>query len=248
MYPALAEFAGFILHSYPVVILFAAVISSFLMAAECRKRRLDIKFLNDYFLSFVIVTALFSRLGGVLENLTYYLNNPLYIFYLHDSNYSFEFGLLGLLISLFAICKLKRELYAKWLDAISLPFLSFSMGISLADFFSGANYGTPSDLSWAMIFNIPEIRYTIPIHPVQLYEFILFLIVFVIFYFYRPKRNEGLTFSYILLLYVMIESFLSMWRGGIETQIMGFSSSLIYNITLASIAVIAIVWLKYPKK
>jgi len=242
LYPLLFYFYGFEIHTYPVIIFLALIISSYYFALTCFKRKLTLDFLSDHFLYIILGTFIFARVGGILESLSLYNQNPLRIIYIFDGAYNFYIAFFGFLITFFIITILKKESFWKWMDAIALPFLLFVFFLAIAEFLSGGNYGTPSGLPWAISFNIPEVRYTIPIHPVQMYEAIFLLLLFFIIRFMQNKsHHNGVISLYTAFGFFTIKVILSFFRGAPDLSIFNFRFSLVVSLILAIICFILII-------
>jgi phosphatidylglycerol:prolipoprotein diacylglycerol transferase len=214
MHPVLIEILGFTIFTYPVLVGVSLVLSGIILIKKISKKNLSLDFLNDYFYILIITAFLGARLGGILENSFYYLEYPKKIFSILDGNYSFYGSIILIFLVFYFLTKLKKEKFSLWLDALSPALLNFFFFLSIGDFLAGKNYGVPTNFFWGVSFNIPEIRYTVPIHPVQLYEslgiILIFLFVFIFFKF--NNKNSGKKGSLSLFLYFLLIFILNFLR------------------------------------
>jgi len=141
-----------------------------------------------------LVSGLLSaRLGFLLQNPTVFSENPLSIFSPTPSMLNPGFGIfVGLTASI--IFAQKKHL-PTWptLDTLSPILILLFVGVHLANFANGNNFGLPTKLPWGIeLWN--ETR-----HPVQAYAIILSLITLLGLAFYTKRfRKTGFIKSGIL--------------------------------------------------
>jgi len=122
---------------------------------------------------------------GILVNFDTYFyaftwDNIIQVLYIWDKNLNVWGGFLAGLFYLYKICKREDQDFLKWLDVI-IPSLIIGIAIvSLGAFFDGINYGKETSLPWGVNFENPSIKYTVPIHPTQIYSFIYATVIAVI--------------------------------------------------------------------
>ncbi|MEE9167433.1 MAG: prolipoprotein diacylglyceryl transferase, partial [Candidatus Neomarinimicrobiota bacterium] len=110
-------------------------------------------------------------------------------------------GLLGGLISVTILLKRRGESWLLFANILApLLILGYAIG-RIGCFLVGDDYGTASQLPWAIAFpkGIPPT--TTPVHPTQLYETTMGLIIFVILWKLRTRTRPGemLFFIYLVL-------------------------------------------------
>lgn len=247
MYPVLFHIYGYEIYTYPLIVFIGLLVTAWVFSRLCRQKKTDINLLSDYIFLVALVVLLFARAGGVIESFDVYLNNPLHILYFFDGAYNFYSGTVGLLLILFVLTFLKRENFWKWLDIVAQSFFFFFFFLAFADFLSGANYGGPSDLPWAVSFNLPEVRYTVPVHPVQLYEAIgIFFLFFVLIFRSKKKYEEGALAVLIFFSFFLLEALLSFFRGEAETLVLGFKLSFLLSLFFSICALVTFVLKTHP--
>ncbi len=142
-----------------------------------------------------------GRLGSVLfYNFSYYLSNPIEIFYIQQGGMSFHGGLLGVLLAVAIFARKLGQPFFSLTDFIApvVPVGLFTGRIG--NFINGELWGGPSDLSWAMVFTDPAAG-GIPRHPSQLYEaFLEGLILFIILWWFSSKPRPMMAVSGLFLL------------------------------------------------
>ena len=188
--------------------------------------KFDLSLFDDYITYIIISIIIGGRLGYALfYNFSYFLKNPIDIFFIWNGGMSFHGGLIGVIVAtiIFSIKNKFDKLIL--LDVVScVAPIGIFFG-RLANFINGELYWKPTDLPWAIIFPLVDSQGR---HPSQIYEallegFVLFLILnfiikkisyrkgecsslFLIFYslfriiseFYRePDLHMGYIYSYL---------------------------------------------------
>ena len=144
---------------------------------------LKLAFLSDIFAKVILFGLFFARIGGIIENYSYYFttitSDTIYqLIAIWDKNLNIWSGILGMIIYLYLTCK-KREdqSFWKWLDII-VPSIIIGLAIThIGTFFEGSSYGQETSLPWGVNFESPIIKYTVPIHPTQIYAFLYSLAI-----------------------------------------------------------------------
>lgn len=134
--------------------------------------RLSPRLASDYVILSFFTMMICSRLTYVLiYNPSYYLNDPLKVFYLWEGGMSFHGGLLGVWLSAWWMARKNYLRFCHFTDLAATtvaPLLFFGR---LANFINGELAGRVSEVPWAMIF--PRYGDGLPRHPSQLYEALL---------------------------------------------------------------------------
>lgn len=177
------------------------------------------------------------------------------VFDLNQGGHVFYGGLIGATLVGYIYLKLYTENVGKIADLIA-PAIPLGQFLSrlVSCFFIGDDFGTPSNLPWAIQFLGPGYQYLMgmTIHPVQIYLALGNLLLFTLLLELRNhKQWDGQIFAYYFLLHGMMRFFLEFFRDTTEstaTLILGFTLtySQLISLTLAVIALFFI--LKRRKK
>lgn len=154
----------------------------------------------------VMGVILGGRIGYVLfYNLSYYLQEPMHIFYVWEGGMSFHGGLLGVA----AVCigyarKFKFSALALG-DLISTVVPIGLFFGRIANFINGELFGRVTTVPWAVNFPYGG---GLPRHPSQLYEaFLEGIVLFVVLYFIsrneRLRNMKGLRFGVFVIGYAL---------------------------------------------
>ena len=143
------------------------------------RHKMNLNFLTRYFVHITLSAIILGRLYYALEHFSDFLGRPLSILFIWDLRFSFFGILIGAAGMLFYQCKKSKEDFWSWFDALFLSMLAMLIFVHLGFFFSGANYGLPTDLPWGITFEAAHIPFITPIHPTQLYALLLTVILLV---------------------------------------------------------------------
>ena len=145
----------------------------------------------------VIGTILGARLGHFLfyEQPSDYLSDPLEFFRFRNGGLASHGAIIGIIIATFLFIRRIQKNYpdltwVRLLDFIAVPTALAGACIRIGNFFNQEILGTPTNLPWAVVFGHPADRsLPVPRHPVQLYEALWYLVVFLLLWrlSYRPS-------------------------------------------------------------
>lgn len=183
MHPIIFQTNFFTLHSLWLFFGIALLASTYTLIKLSDKNSLKIQFLSENSLKIFIWIILTARVAAIITNFNAYfyelnINTLLQLFYIWDKGLSLWGGVLGLFIAMFLICKKSTDQnFFKWLDVI-IPSIIIGLAIvHIGTFFDGIAYGKPTGLPWGVNFANPAVKYTVPIHPTQIYAFIYSTII-----------------------------------------------------------------------
>jgi phosphatidylglycerol:prolipoprotein diacylglycerol transferase len=156
---------------------------------------------SDVALYFAFGIILGGRLGYIIfYNLSFYIHNPLQMFYIWDGGMSFHGGFIGALMSFILYA---RTIGVNWIDLGELVAPSVPIGLGagrLGNFINGELWGRVTDSPLGMIFPTGG---PLPRYPSQLFELffegiVLFTVLWIVTI---KKRPRYLVFGLFLLLY-----------------------------------------------
>jgi phosphatidylglycerol:prolipoprotein diacylglycerol transferase len=118
---------------------------------------------------------------------------------------------------------------------VPIPWIFAKLGC----FFNGCCYGRPTSLPWAVTFppgarNAPP---GIPVHPTQLYEMGLMLILLLVFFSLRSDRWQGTRLLWFLVIYGLGRAATDFLRGDTEGRLFLGLLSLTQLLSLLAAAV-----------
>jgi prolipoprotein diacylglyceryl transferase len=143
----------------------------------------------DLVLSVIAGTAVGARLGHVLlYDPVLYLTHPWKILYVWEGGLASHGAVIGILAGVYLYSRIHPDQPFLWIcDRIGMSVPLSGCLIRIGNFFNSEILGKPTDLPWAVVFARVDM---IPRHPVQLYEALCYLLIFLAqfrFYF----RHKG---------------------------------------------------------
>ena len=187
-----------------------------LVIKKAKYQRMDISFILDHSLSLLIGALFVSRFIYFLTNWGYF--GPLNIwtflkqmFFFWQPGFSFWGAIIGFSIVFLWHCHRKKENWKEWFEIAFVPFLVGIMFGNFGQFLDGQGYGNETILPWGIVFESTNVKYTVPIHPTQIYSIIIIAAILLTrkkiaqkWPFFESKWNW-------ILLAVAIYSFLRFW-------------------------------------
>lgn len=154
-----------------------------------KKEKKDLRVLDRLALAVILGLVLGARLGHVLfYDPQYYLSHPIEILPFRVEPH-FEFtgflglashgGVIGAIMALFVFNRKSKTGFYWALDRLIIAGSLLGAFIRVGNFFNSEIIGTPTDMSWAVVFTRIDL---IPRHPSQLYEAMSYLVIFFILY------------------------------------------------------------------
>jgi len=180
------------------------------------KESLSSKQLENFVTYAIIAILLGGRLGYVLfYHFSYYLQNPLHIFFLWEGGMSFHGALCAFIGALFIFCAKEKIALFRFSDMIAaVAPVGLFLG-RIANFINGELYGRTTNVPWGVRFPNGG---SVPRHPSQLYEaflegIVLFILLNTLWWFVPKIRNKhGFISGLFLCLYSLFRAFIELFR------------------------------------
>jgi phosphatidylglycerol:prolipoprotein diacylglycerol transferase len=227
MFPEICKIGPFTIYAYGLLLAIAFIAGSTLATMRARVENIDPDIIfNLSFLTF-ISGVIGARIFYVIENLSYYLKNPLEIIMLQHGGLSWYGGLFAGIISAVLYIKKRNLSVYKTLDLIS-PFLALGQAIGrIGCLLNGCCFGTVFISGWPL-----GIHNSIVI-PVQIVSSGILTFIFVLLRFFQNKpHREGQIFFLYLLLYALKRFFVEFWRKDNPDIFLGLSLFQIISIAI----------------
>jgi phosphatidylglycerol---prolipoprotein diacylglyceryl transferase len=205
VHPHFFEFGRLILPTYGFLVAIGTILSLLILTRIARVLSLD----SEKIWNVALLAAVLALAGRILLNL------------LHWPAWTFSLG--------FVVVASLAAIYAAHLglplrrsgDALAPSLALWSAVAAVACLEAGCNFGTPTQLPWAVIFRspgaAPSLPLGVPLHPVQLYacliEFLLF--AFSMWLLFRPHRDGEILGAW-LFLSGLSSSVLTVLRGDLD--------------------------------
>lgn len=186
------ELGPFLLWTRLIFILLGIWLSAEFFLRLSESANLSLQHFRDHGLWYCFAFVLGGRVVAMLAEYRVYLRDPLRTVFLTDGNFSFLGAAIGIGVVLYVTTRGQRTTFLQWLDAL-LPATCLGLVFSwVGSFFAGDAYGRPTDVFWGVIYDTPSVRYTIPLHPVQLYYALFyFLLTFLLLIIRKRSKRVG---------------------------------------------------------
>lgn len=184
-----------------------------------------------------------GRVLAVVSQYQAYLSSPLRIFILWDGGFSFLGGAMGIATVLFFTTRSQRTTFLQWLDVL-LPATMFGLAFDWFGMFMAAQaYGKPTDVPWGVTFDTFSVRYTVPIHPVQLYYVLFYLaLTFVLLLIRKNARRAGAETMIGIIIASVGVFFLEFLRGDFGIPVFAMLTDFIFmGLLFLSLGILALI-------
>ena len=153
---------------------------------------LSLQHIREHTWQYVTAFLLGARIFAILSEYRVYLRDLPRIFIFWDGGFSFLGGAVGVGFILYFATKSQRSTFLQWLDAL-LPAATLGLVFYwLGSFASGSHYGHPTDTFLGVTYDAMNVRYAVPIHPVQLYYAVFyFILTFLLLIIRKREKRVG---------------------------------------------------------
>ncbi len=186
------EFGPMILWMRVVFLLLAVWLSTEFFLRLAGSASLSIQSVKDNAKWHLLAFLVMGRLLAIVANYQAYLKNFSRIFIVWDGEFSFLGGAIGIGLVLFWSTRSQRATFLQWLDVL-LPATTFGLAFDwIGMFLSAQSYGKPTNRAWGIVMDTFNVRYSVPIHPVQLYyAFFYFALTFALLLIRKHSKRAG---------------------------------------------------------
>lgn len=240
--PIVLEFGNFHVNYYTILMLAAFVVAYLISLKIAKERKIKQEIITDFLIYAVIAVIIGARLFHVFTySWPYFSQRPIEILYIWNGGLSSHGAIIGIVIALLIFTRTRKIPFYELADIAAIATTLGAMFIRIGNFTNSELVGRVTDLPWGVKFlrRDPEAFR----HPVQLYEALKNLILFVILFKLRRKAlPKGVIF------WAAIGGF-SLLRFSVEfyKEYLVFKSGLtmgqILSIPLVILSVIMIIYL-----
>ncbi|MBI2145352.1 prolipoprotein diacylglyceryl transferase [Candidatus Woesearchaeota archaeon] len=200
--PVLFELGPFSIRYYGLIFALGILLSFLVVRHLARKRQLPLggKDFDELLILSAVSVIVGARLGHVISLWSYYLSSPLEVFAVWNGGMAFHGGFVGLVLAGLWFSRRKKISFYDLADIAVIPAaLALAFG-RVANFINGEFYGTPTALPWAVKFgSVSGFR-----HPVQVYEAIKNLAIFVVLWQLQRQRRWQLPKGFLFWVFVFL--------------------------------------------
>ncbi|MBI1977495.1 MAG: prolipoprotein diacylglyceryl transferase [Candidatus Omnitrophica bacterium] len=217
MFPEPLVFFGFPIYLFGIFASFSILLGYVIVSRDMERLGIGTDILPDFALAMLLPSFLIARLTFVLLHWDLYASSPIDFFKLGEGGLALSGGLIGGAAGAYVFCLIKRLPPGRVADATA-PGLSLGLAVSrLGCWFAGCCYGKPTDLPWAVKFqNLLAVArpLEIPLHPTQIYAFLIGLGIFALLMFLRSRTTfRGEVMLVFLIMVSGTRMFLDLYRS-----------------------------------
>jgi len=229
MHPVICEIGPFTVYSYGLMLAIAFLVSLTLVTIQAKRNNINSDIISSLSLLVFISGIIGARILYIIENIGYYIKNPLEAIMLQHGGLSWFGGLaFGMFFGIFYLKKKNLSVY-KIMDLI-VPYVSLGQAIGrIGCLLNGCCFGRT-------------------IIPVQIYSSLILIFIFIILRLLqdRPHREGEILFIY-LLLYSLKRVFIEFLRVDNEGIFLGWTMFQLISIALFCFSFIKLILIKTSK-
>jgi len=227
MFPIIFQTRYFTIHSLWLFIAIALIIGTYSFIKLGEKNGLKLQFLTENAFWILISSMIGARIFAILFNwkiffYEYSLDTFLQIFKVWDKGLSLWGAIIVGLGVLYYLCKKNEQDFLKWLDSLIPAFLIGIAITAIGAFLDGKWYGHETSLPWGVNFESPAIKYTVPIHPTQIYILLFATVIAIIAILLKDQKffeKNGKSATLSIAAFSLFQFFQEFLRGDDVTMI-----------------------------
>lgn len=204
--PTLFTIFGREIRWYGLLWVIGLIVAVYIVQRIFKREELPEKWFDSLFVYMIVGIIAGARLGHCLfYEPAYYLSNPVEILKIWEGGLASHGGVIGIIIAVWLYSKRVTKKSMLWtFDRVMVPTGFTAAMIRFGNLMNHEIYGAPTELPWGFRFidNVglwmrgAEPVYTEPSHPTQIYEALIYLVVFgITMYMYwktNAKDRQGL--------------------------------------------------------
>ena len=187
--PILVRFGPLAIRWYGLFFATAFLVGFWIAEWMYRRERKDTHLLDSLLMYMLVGAVVGARLGHVVfYDPQYYFTHPMDIVKIWEGGLASHGGAVGILFALYLYTRRRGSPRYLWLlDRVVIPTALGGCFIRLGNLFNSEIVGTPTSGWWGVVFDRVDL---VPRHPVQLYEALAYLLVFLVLLWVYTRREE----------------------------------------------------------
>lgn len=242
MHPIICKIGPFTVYSYGFMLSLGFGLSLILLNLRAKKENINADIIVNFSFTALIWGIIGARIFYIIENIRYYIKNPLEIIMLQHGGLSWFGGLLfGVIFSV--IYLKKRKLSVRKIFDLCVPFAALAQAVGrVGCLLNGCCFGKVS--KFGLYFD----AYKSILIPIQLYSSLALILIFIILRFMqdRPHKEGEIFFTY-LLLYCAKRFVIEFWRADNEIIFLNLTLFQIISIAVFFFALIKLILIRKIK-
>ncbi len=185
--PILFNLGSLEIRWYGLLFALGFLIGYFILIKLAPRFNIKKEIIEDYVPLIIIAAVVGARLFKVIVyEPSYYLANPLKIFAVWEGGLASHGAIILMILTTIWFCKRKNINFFKFADLVVIPIALGAGLIRVGNFINGELVGKVTNVPWAINF----IGYEGLRHPVQLYQFLGYIIIFIILLSMLKLKNR----------------------------------------------------------
>lgn len=191
------------IYFYSLCLLAAVWVGYALAVRRGQRYKLSSVLISDAIVAVVVAGVLGGRLGFVIQNTTYFTENPGDILRLTSGGLSIHGALLGGLLVLWLFARHRKLAFWQLTDLFAIPLLAGQIIGRLGNYFNQELFGYPTQLPWGITIN-PSNRPAgyfseTTFHPIFAYEMLLHLVGLIVLWRIPNQKPGQVTLVYLII-------------------------------------------------
>lgn len=189
--PIFLSLGSFQVAYYGLTWALAFILGIWLFGKMSKREEFDPKMVDSAFIIMFLSTLIGARIGHCLfYEPVHYLQNPLEILNIRQGGLASHGAAIGLLIGIWIFTNKWKVPYIWMLDRIGIVVAIGGACIRMGNLLNSEIYGTETSLPWGFIF--VRAGETMPMHPTQIYEALMYMITFAVLahMYWRTRASE----------------------------------------------------------
>lgn len=212
MYPLLFSFGSFQLYTYGLMMALGVLAGLFVVDAEAKRLGWNREKMTRLVVYVFLMGLVGSRLVYVMTRMGDANVNILAVLFNLRAGFVYYGGLIASWVFLVVYLKKNRMPFWSVSDAFAMAIcIGLAVG-RIGCLLGGCCFGTPTSLPWGVVMvNDAALGH---LHPVQAYEFLFLIVLFLVLWMRRSKRKyEGELVVWFVGAYAIARYILEFWRG-----------------------------------
>lgn len=221
--PELFTLLGREIRWYGLLWVIGLVVAIIIVQRIYDKEKLPEKWFDSLFVYMILGIILGARIGHCLfYEPAYYLAHPLKILYIWEGGLASHGGVIGIIIAVWLYSRKVTKKSMIWtFDRVIVPTGFTAAMIRLGNLMNHEIYGGPTSQPWGFRFidnigawkaGVAEPIFTAPSHPTQIYEALVYFLVFAVtmFLFWKTdaKKKQGLLIGIAMIMIFLSRFFI----------------------------------------
>lgn len=229
--PELFSIFGREIRWYGLFWVIGLIVGLYVIQRIYEKEKVPEKWFDSMFIYMMVGIIVGARLGHCLfYEPAYYLANPIKILHIWEGGLASHGGVIGIIIAVWLYSKNVTKKSMLWtFDRVIVPTGFTSAFIRFGNLMNHEIYGGPTSQPWGFRFidNIPQWMagappiYTEPSHPTQIYEALIYLLVFAVtMYLYwktNAKQKQGFLLG-VAMIMIFLSRFFIEYLKNVQVQ------------------------------